>query len=581
MKTASDALIFAGTSGPRDADIAFVGEAYGSNEEREGKPFVGQSGELLSQILGELGIDRTQAFLTNMINARPPGNDILQFFNFTQDARARFLQPIRGLYPKPNVIAGVEKLAIQLRTVQPKIVVGFGNYPLWALTEGNFSIADKLRRKIPTGITSWRGSQLYCREDMGGFPLMPTYHPAGIMRNWPWYYTLRHDLGMRMPKVDDDWSEPPQEFTIRPSFEVTIGVLEQLIHMADGRPDGFRIAADLETRNGHIACCALAWSASNAISIPFMCTENDEGYWAEEQEFIIIKLLRKLFLHPHVQLVGQNFLYDAQYFALYWAVIVPCYLDTMIAQHLCWPGTPKGLDYLSSLYCEHHVYWKDEGKYWEKNIPEEQLWTYNCKDAIKTWEISWVLEVLADKLGLSAQLAIQMRQFPMVLDMMIRGVRIDTKVRAETSMDLAEVIEKYEQRLPRMMPSDVVPPVGPNAKPWYRSPIQQAEIFYDVLGISELKNRKTKRRTMNDEALQRIARIEPILEPIIVAMEEYRSLGVFQNNFCRARLDPDNRMRSSFAIAGTETFRFTSSKNAFGGGTNMQNIPPGTEVEDG
>ena len=82
---------------------------------------------------------------------------------------------------------------------------------------------------------------------------------------------------------------------------------------------------------------------------------------------------------------------------------------------------------------------------------------------------------------------------------------------------------------------------------------------------------------MNEEALERIKRIEPVLTPIVEMLQEYRSLGFFLNTFCRAKLDPDDRMRCSYNIGGTETYRWSSSENAFGRGTNLQNLPKGIE----
>jgi len=73
---------------------------------------------------------------------------------------------------------------------------------------------------------------------------------------------------------------------------------------------------------------------------------------------------------------------------------------------------------------------------------------------------------------------------------------------------------------------------------------------------------------------------EPITKPLIRAIQEYRSLGVFLSTFVLAGLDYDKRMRCSYNICGTETYRFSSSKNPFESGTNLQNIPKGNE-EDG
>src|SRR5687767_2070143 len=61
-------------SGNADADLMFIGEAPGANEDREGLPFVGQAGRLLETLLGEIGLSRADVFIANVLNCRPPGN---------------------------------------------------------------------------------------------------------------------------------------------------------------------------------------------------------------------------------------------------------------------------------------------------------------------------------------------------------------------------------------------------------------------------------------------------------------------------------------------------------------------------
>jgi DNA polymerase I-like protein with 3'-5' exonuclease and polymerase domains len=107
-----------------------------------------------------------------------------------------------------------------------------------------------------------------------------------------------------------------------------------------------------------------------------------------------------------------------------------------------------------------------------------------------------------------------------------------------------------------------------------------AELFYREMGMKEILGKKTKSVTTDDEALHRIAEREPILKPVTRKISELRSLGVFHSTFIMARTDDDGRMRTSFNLCGTETYRFSSSQNAFGNGLNFQNIPKGGETED-
>lgn len=559
-----------------------VGEAWGQREQQYGEPFVGQSGEELTKMLAEAGIARNQCFLTNVINERPPGNEMWRFFKPTQEAKKAGALEIRGLFPEFNVLCGLDLLREQIRLVQPKLIIAFGNYALWALTEDSFSIGNNKKRKVPTGITSWRGSQLFTSPDMGNIPLLPTYHPAAIMRKWEWRSVAVHDLRSRASRFmqnELEWSPPPYNFRIRPSLEQACETLDMLIREADkhnlsASKDKLILAVDLETWQAHIACIGIAWTKYDAICIPIMWVENDAGYWLEDCELIIVRRIRELLTHPNVRIVGQNFLYDAQYLA-FWGIFPKMYMDTMLAQHLCWPGTPKGLDYISSLYCDYHCYWKDEGKEWNRNIPEDRYWVYNCRDAVATFESAGELSLLIAELQLMPQWHIQMRQFYMILKMMLRGVRIDRKRKGEVAGELLMRIQDYEAWFMRHIGPEVWTPPK-NAKPWYGSPQQLGQIVYDVLGIKEVKNRKTGSRTTDDEALEIIKKREPLLKRLCTKLQEFRSLGVFYSTFAMAKLDADNRMRCSFSPTA-ETFRWTSSKNAFGTGANLQNIPKGKE----
>ena len=150
-----------------------------------------------------------------------------------------------------------------------------------------------------------------------------------------------------------------------------------------------------------------------------------------------------------------------------------------------------------------------------------------------------------------------------VLDTMNKGIRIDTVKRMDFAITLQSEIAAREQWMIDVLgyPLNI------------RSPLQMKETFYENLGQKPILNRKTGNISCDDEALSRMAEREPLLAPVVRKIQELRSLGVFFSTFISAPLDTDGRMRCSFNIGGTETYRFSSSKNAFGTGLNMQNIP--------
>jgi DNA polymerase I-like protein with 3'-5' exonuclease and polymerase domains len=245
----------------------------------------------------------------------------------------------------------------------------------------------------------------------------------------------------------------------------------------------------------------------------------------------------------------------------------------MIAHHTMFSNQPKGLDYLSSIYCEQHIYWKQESKNWDPKLGEEQLWIYNCRDAVKTYEIAFAEMKAVDKFAnggwpeLPQILQFQHDLWWAVLETMNRGIRVTEKDKATLAQELIEEIAKREQWL-----IDVIGrPVN------IKSPKQMTDLFYRELGQKPVISRKTGNPTCDSQALEKIGEREPLLLPVIRVIEELRSLGVFLGTFVTAPLDIDRRMRCSFNIAGTETYRFSSSQNAFGSGMNLQNIPKGDD----
>ncbi|MEA2404668.1 MAG: uracil-DNA glycosylase [Thermoleophilaceae bacterium] len=135
--------------GNADADLMFVGEAPGATEDQEGKPFVGRAGKLLDTLLVEIGLDRGQVFIANVLKCRPPGN---------RD-------------PLPEEIAECEPyLMRQVELIRPRVICTLGNF------------STKLLSGSPVGITKVRGVPQ--EREIAGVPvkLFPLFHPAAALR---------------------------------------------------------------------------------------------------------------------------------------------------------------------------------------------------------------------------------------------------------------------------------------------------------------------------------------------------------------------------------------------------------------
>jgi len=132
--------------GNPDADLVFVGEAPGADEDAQGEPFVGKAGQLLTKMIEAMGYSRADVYICNVLKCRPPGNR----------------------NPEPDEVASCEPfLKRQLAAIRPRMIVALGKFAAQCL----------LRDDTP--ITRMRGGF----RSYEGIPLMPTLHPAYLLRD--------------------------------------------------------------------------------------------------------------------------------------------------------------------------------------------------------------------------------------------------------------------------------------------------------------------------------------------------------------------------------------------------------------
>jgi uracil-DNA glycosylase len=153
-------------SGNADADLMFVGEAPGAEEDRRGKPFVGRAGKLLDRLLEEIGLSRDQVFIANVLKCRPPGN--------------RDPLPVEIEECSPYLFR-------QIELIEPLVVCTLGNF------------ATKLLSGAPMGITKVHGRPQ--ERELGGraVRLVPLFHPAAALRTESVLELLRADFA-RLPE---------------------------------------------------------------------------------------------------------------------------------------------------------------------------------------------------------------------------------------------------------------------------------------------------------------------------------------------------------------------------------------------
>jgi DNA polymerase len=185
-------------AGNADAELMFVGEAPGKNEDLQGKPFVGQAGKLLDTLLGEIGMERSQVFIANVLQCRPPGN---------RD-------------PQPDEIESCEPhLFRQIELIEPKVIATLGNF------------ATKLLSGRPLGITRVHGQEQALTIAGRSVVLYPLYHPAAALYTPAMLKVLEADFA-RLPELLGRPAQPaavPEEAEPEPEPESAVAApAEQL-----------------------------------------------------------------------------------------------------------------------------------------------------------------------------------------------------------------------------------------------------------------------------------------------------------------------------------------------------------------
>lgn len=572
-------------SGPRTTGgILLVGEAPGADEVRQGSPFVGASGWELDKELSASGWSRSAFFFTNVCHERPPGNAIEEFFWKKSKVKKVHLASgeatlVAGRYAMPPVMEGLAQLQRDIDALQPRLILALGGTALWALTG-------------LTGITQWRGSILTAAGgpvDGHGIKLIPTMHPAWVLREMAWKAVVIQDL--KRAKREAEFPEvrrPTWNFTV----PTTVSEAEEwfnthVFSCSSETP----VVADVENfyeedrvHDGRLICIGFASSRSDAICLPLSrrasVSTHGPNYWADEgDELAIVQLIRQVLVRNPI--IFHNGLHDCQIIAGNYGFMPRFAHDTMVMQHVAFPGmlggridpvtggvSKKGsslsLAFCASMYCRYYRHWKNDGRGWDPAVQtDEEYYRYNCEDVIRTYEVWEELAAILRKDRLWEQYLFEMELFEPVFSMMFRGANHDTTLRS----GFAQQIQSTKIELQDWIDTALGHHLNVKSSP------QMKTLFYGDFQLPPVLHRKTRQPTLDDKALEVLKKRKPLLRPLIERIQLLLSLDTFESNYIHVPLCADGRLRWALNVAGIETFRFSSNPTAFGEGRSLQNLP--------
>lgn len=322
--------------------IALVGEAWGEHEERERAPFVGPAGWQLNTMLKEAGIARYECFITNVFNLRPkPNNKIENLCATRKEVRHAFPPLSSGKYIRDEFLPELDRLYAELNEADPNIIVCLGGTASWAiLRDGRIS---KLRGAVTRSPV------------LEGKKCIPTFHPSYILQGG---YEARHVTILDLQKARRESEYPEIRRLKRVIYtEPSLGELNWF----EGKylQSANRLAVDIETRGDAITCIGFAPTKQIALVVPFEdIRKPGYNYWVTKDAEVEAWNWVKRVLAGPTEKVFQNGLYDMHRLWRTYGIIArnPVH-DTMLLHHALQPESPKGLDYLGSIYTDEAA-WK-------------------------------------------------------------------------------------------------------------------------------------------------------------------------------------------------------------------------------
>lgn len=346
---------------PTNTPIVLIGEAWGEHEANYERPFVGPAGAELYRMLKHAGFPgepldyRFSSPITmlarwremgipllNVFNARPKDNNIEEFYDrkgVDKNLPSRkFGSSVKWV--REDKAHHIHQLYSDLATLKPNLIVPLGATACWALLLG-------------AGITSLRGNLAVTPWGK----VLPTYHPAAVLRKWSLRPTTVLDLyKARREMASPDCSFTPREIWAEPSISDLWLWWEQ--HGSKSK----LLAFDIETlRQQQISEVGFAASSTNGIHIPFCWKEGREykSYWPTvSDEVEAIKFCAHVLDSPIPKIAQNGVQYDCYWLAKEWGISVRNFQhDTMVMAH-CWqPELPKSLEFLGSVFLDERS-WK-------------------------------------------------------------------------------------------------------------------------------------------------------------------------------------------------------------------------------
>ncbi len=514
------------STGPRESEIAIVGETPGFTEAKTGQPFVGPSGKLLNSVLKHHQINREELFITNAVSCRSANNDT----------------PTKAAISacRPRLIAELK----ERKVVQ---VLALGNTATESLTGHS-------------GITKLRiGTGRKC-VDLPGIRIVPSFHPAAVLRQTDNFGHLVTDVGKLVLPMPQAWVAP--KFVAVETEVLALSLLAQLTALAPSRiiiDIESHIDKDTDFGQAHqlgLLCVGIAYAKDKVVII---------GEYALNYPTVTKALAT--FINGTKEVGYQNGKFDVKGLFPHCGK-VKMTLDTMLMSYAL--DEHPGIHSLEFMGCEYlgAPDWKhDLDKYKPKKngygvIPRPVLYKYNAYDCSITYDLSYLLEKRMDEIDVRKvhDFLVEIAEELIYIEM--NGMGVDIEYLDILATDYKEKLKQTERKLNLMLPIDdkhYDPTGGLNPN----SPKQLKEAFKDFGAIVQSTDVDTCQLIIDRKTAD--SPVGAFATTLLEHRGVQKEYGTYVEGI-RKRLYGD-RVYTNFLLHGTTNGRL-SSRNP-----NFQNIP--------
>ncbi|KKK69446.1 hypothetical protein LCGC14_2933950, partial [marine sediment metagenome] len=378
------------------------------------------------------------------------------------------------------------------------------------------------------GISGWRGSLLW--NDNLCTKILPTFHPAFILRNYDAAMPTLFDL-----KKARDESHSIVYETAHPTL-ITRPTFEQVMHELDRMEKARKkVAFDVETTYATLeedmmmTSIAICDDDDWAISIP-LASDMNGWFWTQKEWLSIIQRLKQFF-ESGIPIIAQNAQFDMGVLHFLYGINIPnLYLDTMCAFHTIYPELPKNLNMLRTTYTDiiYYDYMKSQG--------DDQFYRYNALDAITAYRCAEPIIRELKEFGVyDFHQKFILPLIPVLLEMQMRGMKIDTDLMTKTFKKEMEEYEKHLNAIQELTGVEQV--MNPN------STKDMKWLLYEKMGLPVKTNVKTKSPTTDKKALEELHKKYP--SPLFDHIMEARHTRKMASTYLNLDNVRDGRMHTS------------------------------------